>query len=526
LKDACRSKEERKKIAMIRICDGEVFQCDERQLNRSILISFFLGGGINSIVQVIDEKGKHIGLITYPEVLDKDNIVDVIDREFIELDSDMFDKAEGYFELRGRPADRYCPVLNDKRQIEFFAYYETSGIGSEILSLIRAMGADKISDNLLCGSFKGINIWGINEIGFRLAEVLREKSKIPFAVIGDYWDKLGFECNGKIIEDGYNVYVEGNRAIPISDMGKWRMDIPAGYMELKIWLEHYMDNYALEKHFLSRNQLHEWLYERIISGEPFMAARLGVTEGRLIGEYLNGSFTKERLRWLYTTSGFFSEKGFDLNDVNRFAEREIAAVQDTDLHIFLDREAAGVINRFASDNSQVCMFGFLLHEKVEEDDEISWVQGLRGKKVLVISPFEQTIKMQYEKRDKIYSGNKCLPDFELITYKMIETQNGEKCGFRNFFEAYDYVIGQIRKIDFDVALIAAGAYGYLLAQDIKKMGRTSIELCSYLMPIFGIKIKRHSVSSWINMFWNEYWSFPVEQPVKNSYKIENGCYWA
>lgn len=473
---------------------------------------------------MIDEKEEHVGLITYPEILDKDNIEDAIDREYVVLNSEMFDNIEKYFEIAGRTAGKYCPVLNEKKQIEFFAYYEDSAIAGDILSLISAMRVDKITDDLLWNDFKGINIWGINEIGYRLAVALYEKSNIPFTVHGEYWEILGFSCCDKMIEDGYNLYIEGNRAIPISEMGKWRMDIPPGYSSLKAWLEKYMDR-VLKKDILSMAQLHEWLYNRLISGEPFMAARLGMTEGRIIGEFLNGKFTKERLRWLYTTSGFFSKRSVDLVDVELFAKKEIEAVKNTDLHIFIDRNAAGVISRFAKKNSQVCSFGSLLHREKDKDDKICWVQGLKGKRVLVISPFDETIKMQYQKRDKIYSGNKCLPDFELITYKMIETQNGEKCGFIDFFDAYEHVIEQIRQIDFDVALIAAGAYGYLLAHDIKKMGKASIELCSYLMPIFGIKIKRHSVSSWINMFWNEYWSFPIEQPVKNSYKIENGCYW-
>ena len=108
---------------------------------------------------------------------------------------------------------------------------------------------------------------------------------------------------------------------------------------------------------------------------------------------------------------------------------------------------------------------------------------------------------------------------------MLETQNGITCGFDSFFDAYDYMINQIRQIEFEVALIAGGAYGYLLAHDIKKMGKISIQLSSYLMPLFGIKIKRHSTNIFVNPFWNEHWSFPKEQPVKNAGGIENACYW-
>lgn len=460
-------------------------------------------------------------MITYPKILESDNLTDIIDKDYISLDSNLFNHAERYFNSGGKHAEKYCPVLNGKGQIECFAYNDCTAVADEILSLIQAVEVDNIMDGLLPEGYKGINIWGINQIGFSIAKALRENSEIPFAVVGEYWKELGFECDGNIIEHGYDIYVEGNRAIPISQLGKWRRDCPIEWNGLKTWLQKYIDN-ILVKDILPDTKTLEWLYNKLVSGEAFMAARLGVTEGRLIVEYLNGNYTKERMRWLYTTSGFFSEKGVDFHDVNEFAKREIEAVKDTDLHMYMDWASAGVIKRFAGNDSKICKFGSVLHE----DNDVSWVQGLKGKRVLVISPFDETVKMQYDKKDKLHSGNKRLPEFELIPFKMIETQNGVKCGFSNFLEAYDYVIGQIKKIDFDVALIAAGAYGYLLAHDIKRMGKASIELCSYLMPIFGIKIKRHSVQSWVNAYWNEYWSFPVEQPVKDAQKIENGCYWA
>ena len=118
-----------------------------------------------------------------------------------------------------------------------------------------------------------------------------------------------------------------------------------------------------------------------------------------------------------------------------------------------------------------------------------------------------------------------MPQFELIPFQMISTQYGNKCGFTNFFEAYDTILAKISDIDFDIALIGAGAYGFLLASDIKNMGKQSVELCSYLMPLFGIKIKRNLTEPHINKFYNSNWSFPIEEPIANYRRIENGCYW-
>ena len=532
---------------MIRICHGEVFQCMEESLDLRELVSFFeQSDHERAIVQVIDDQGGHVGLITISEVvnlLKHKNAEKFIDREYITLTSRMFDEANSYYERNAK--NKYCPVLNEKREIEFFAYFD--GAGEDTLALLHVVGyAKEIAQELLDkkygnvtgavtarypeeGAYQGINIWGLNEIGFRLAELLRERGGIPFAVIGEYWDLLGF-TNHECIEDGYNLCVEGNRALPLSEMGKWRFEFPGGVFsdDFNIRLCNIINGASL---FGARwryfDQARQNIYDALVSGEPFMAGRLGVTEGKITDAYIRGErYPAGILQWLYRTSGFFSKDGaISIEDVDHFAERELEAVKDTDLHIYLEQHAVSVINRFAKEGSIVSGFGLLLHDNVACDDSVSWIAGLAGKKVLVISPFEDTVRQQYEKRKDIYSGNKCLPDFELKTFQMLETQNGITCGFDSFFDAYDYMINQIRQIEFEVALIAGGAYGYLLAHDIKKMGKISIQLSSYLMPLFGIKIKRHATNIFVNPFWNEHWSFPKEEPVKNAGGIENACYW-
>lgn len=528
---------------MIRICHGEVFQCAATKLDLGELVSFF-GQDENesAIVQVINDDGEHIGLITFSDVLNllkNKNAENFIDREFIVLSPKMFEDANNYY--RKNVKSKYCPVLNEKKEIEFFAYFDNEG--EETLDLLRTVREavsikevllNKNMENLTgsavaSGVFQGINIWGVNEIGFCLAELLEERRDIPFAVIGEYWDLLGFS-NHDYIDDGCDFLVEGNKALPLSEMGKWRYRFPSWqFTDFNIRLKRMaMGGAALfGSRWIGANQARQNICDALVAGEPFMVGRLGVTEGKITKEYICGKgYSSEILRWLYSTSGFFSKDGaVNIEDVNCFAERELEAVRDTDLHLYLEKAAVGVINQYAKRDSDISSFTILLHDNVSCDDEVSWIAGLKGKKVLVISPFEDTVKQQYEKRKVIYSGNKCLPDFELKTFKMLETQNGITCGFDNFFDAYDYMMDKIRQIEFDVALIAGGAYGYLLAHDIKKMGKISIQLSSYLMPLFGIKIKRHSTDISINPFWNEYWSFPIDQPVKYAGKVEDGCYW-
>ena len=112
-----------------------------------------------------------------------------------------------------------------------------------------------------------------------------------------------------------------------------------------------------------------------------------------------------------------------------------------------------------------------------------------------------------------------------IFYDAPQTQLGEKQGFKNWFEAYDKVVKDIKNIDFDIAIIAAGAYGYPLAAEIKNMGKQSIELCSGIYPVFGIKVKTQLIIRKISSMYNDNWIFPIETPPKNYMNIEKGAYW-
>jgi hypothetical protein len=56
--------------------------------------------------------------------------------------------------------------------------------------------------------------------------------------------------------------------------------------------------------------------------------------------------------------------------------------------------------------------------------ENPWSEALKGKKVLVIHPFEDTILNQFINRDKLFDNKKILPKFDLITIKAEQTNGG------------------------------------------------------------------------------------------------------
>lgn len=158
-----------------------------------------------------------------------------------------------------------------------------------------------------------------------------------------------------------------------------------------------------------------------------------------------------------------------------------------------------------------------------------WSEALEGKKVLVIHPFEQSIQQQYSKRKFLFKDQRILPEFELKTLKSIQSIGGNDCGFNTWFDALDWMCNKISDIEFDVAIIGAGAYGLPLASYVKSLGKKSIHLGGATQILFGIKGKRWDNRPFFQGLYNQYWARPLPSEMPNNYKsveaVEGGCFW-
>jgi hypothetical protein len=155
-----------------------------------------------------------------------------------------------------------------------------------------------------------------------------------------------------------------------------------------------------------------------------------------------------------------------------------------------------------------------------------WSEILAGKKVLVVHPFDQSIHAQYAKRKLLFKDPRVLPDFELKTLKAVQSFLGIKVEFKDWFEALDSMRSAMDRIDYDVALIGAGAYGFPLAAHAKKMGKQGIHLGGATQMLFGIRGKRWEDFPEYGHIFNEHWVRPhsYERP-KDAHLHEGGAYW-
>ena len=82
------------------------------------------------------------------------------------------------------------------------------------------------------------------------------------------------------------------------------------------------------------------------------------------------------------------------------------------------------------------------------------------------------------------------------------------------------------KIDFDVAIIGCGSYGFPLAAMLRKSGKIAVHMGGATQLLFGIKGRRWEEREQFKAIMNDYWVRPDESEVpQNAVTVENGCYW-
>jgi len=156
-----------------------------------------------------------------------------------------------------------------------------------------------------------------------------------------------------------------------------------------------------------------------------------------------------------------------------------------------------------------------------------WTHILAKKKVLLVHPFETTIRHQYAKREHLFKDSCFLPSFTLKTYKTVQSLAGNHTRFSTWFEALEFMCSEISGIDFDIAIIGAGAYGMSIAAHIKRMGKKAIHMGGSTQLLFGIKGGRwDNIPAYSQNLYNEYWIRPLSEDCPSQFKtVEAGCYW-
>lgn len=293
---------------------------------------------------------------------------------------------------------------------------------------------------------------------------------------------------------------------------------------------------------ISGQELNTYIHDALLSDNPLMIARFGSVElnsgvypyilslpynerlslffHRRIGFVRkDDSYENSLINPLCNNAGFFPKA---TNMIPRFSELMQEDVKLMDCCCTCDWEDEKLFEQLFDPKIVFAR----LEDMEPYDYSEPWSKALIGKKVLVVHPFEKSIKAQYAKRNYLWNNPDVLPAFELKTIKAVQTIAGEKAPFNDWFEALDYMKSQMDAIDYDVAIIGCGAYGFHLAAHAKRTGHKAIHLGGATQILFGIKGKRWEELPAVSKFFNDFWVNPLpEETPKNNTRVEGGCYW-
>lgn len=229
------------------------------------------------------------------------------------------------------------------------------------------------------------------------------------------------------------------------------------------------------------------------------------------------------INWLYSTCGFYdkeisgsyfdidTEKAINSENYKKFLNDYRKALKESDRLCLL-------IHEFFVDKEKIPEFQDSLNPKNlwNWPGYKPWYNILENKKVLLVSSFAALMEKQYN-CGNIHKIDADFPNISIIAYKTPYTffNNGPD---KNFFETLDVMKKDISSIDFDVAIIACGAYAVLLADHCHNIGKTGISIGSGMHTMFGINPNKKDDPLWISTIPDEYKPIGYE-------KIEGGQYW-
>lgn len=155
-----------------------------------------------------------------------------------------------------------------------------------------------------------------------------------------------------------------------------------------------------------------------------------------------------------------------------------------------------------------------------------WTAALEGKNVLIIHPMKKSIELQFSKRKVLFGERNILPNFQL---SVLQAPYFDDIRFGSWESIMKYYKQELKKINFDVAILGCGSWGMPLAGYIKDMGKVAIHLGGSTQLLFGIIGERWE-SQWPEFralgLVNDNWVRPLPEETPEWAKgYDKNSYW-
>lgn len=273
-----------------------------------------------------------------------------------------------------------------------------------------------------------------------------------------------------------------------------------------------------------------FLYEQFKKNEPYAFGKIGNCELMCIYNYFLYQHKGQQVQWdptitheIYNNAGVYPQTEQARID---FINEIVNILPNIDSLALWSMFNQDFESRFIKKYSPQCELIDL--QCIEPFYSGSpWSEHLENKNVLVISPFTETIKQQYKKRNLIWRDPRVLPSFNLITLKHPHSPGIDKPSeYTSWLNMVRHFKVMMDTIDYDVVLTGTGASSLPLIAHARSRGKKGVHLGGPLQLLFGIKGSRWDNGPIGNHLYNEHWIRPSIDEIPIKYKtIEGGCYW-
>jgi hypothetical protein len=272
--------------------------------------------------------------------------------------------------------------------------------------------------------------------------------------------------------------------------------------------------------FEDNYKLYNYIISKFSEGKNFIIPRIAGIENNYAveGELAlksGGSISREFGNYVTTMKNNAGIKLTNINSIMKYSQMYMKSFDNCDAYTCWDPQDEGYKGIVKSHDyirkkydSKLPLWAFSL-DIFHYIKTLPWTHALQGKRVLIISAFEESIKEKIPIRKEIY-GVDLFPDCEIITIKPPQTQGAENAEEFDIELEKFFVKLDILKDTYDVALVSSGGYGNLICSYIYNSGKSAIYVGCVLQMYFGI-LGNHWLKERpdiVRLYLNKYWSRP------------------
>ena len=371
---------------------------------------------------------------------------------------------------------------------------------------------------------------------------------------------LGFDVlNDPAFLKTYHYHTSGQRNYSAGDVIKqpWGTVFPVGYTidnmpkdDFVRINQYYRDSIGASvklPHYTDNAELYSYLLSSFAKNKTFVIPRIAGHENNLawIGNIIEqaGQVDTELLTYLHKIAPILKNNAGiliqDINHVVEYSRKYLKAF--TNCELYTGWEKTGdvyphihqshdfITETYGVEGKPKKMAWAFVFDIFHYIYDTPWTHALRGKRVLIVSAFEESILEKLPIRAELYGGVDLFPECTFLTIKPPQTQGGTQTDqyFGVHLAEFARRLDAIRD-NYDVALVSCGGYGNLVCNHIFESGKSAIYVGGVLQMYFGILGTRwlRERPDILRMFMNKHWSRPKDsEKPPNHQNVEGSCYW-